>query len=78
MKNEEVRQRSQNEEVRSQNEEQNPIDTQDCFLPDAVILEATTAPPGRLPQDTYYIEVRTMIERIMATPVFETREPQAP
>jgi hypothetical protein len=45
---------------------------------DAVILEAKTAPPRRLPQDTFYIEVRTMIERIIATPVFETREPQAP
>jgi len=38
----------------------------------AVILEATTAPPSRLPQDTFYVEVRTMMERIMAPPVFET------
>jgi hypothetical protein len=37
----------------------------------AAILEATTCPPCRLPQDTFYIEVRTMMERIMAPPVFE-------
>jgi hypothetical protein len=36
------------------------------------ILEATTAPPRRLPQDTFYVEVRTMMQRIMAPPVFET------
>jgi len=36
------------------------------------VLEATTAPPQRLPQDTFYVEVRTMMERIMAPPVFET------
>jgi hypothetical protein len=38
----------------------------------APILEATTEPPRRLPQDTFYVEVRTMMERIMAPPVFET------
>ena len=37
----------------------------------AAILEATTSPPRRLPQDTFYVEVRTMIKRIMAPPVFE-------
>jgi len=36
------------------------------------ILEATTAPLRRLPEDTFYVEVRTMMERIMAPPVFET------
>src|SRR5215212_7138000 len=39
---------------------------------DGAVLEATTAPPRRLPQDTFYVEVRTMMERIMAPPVFET------
>ena len=39
---------------------------------DSEFLEATTAPPRRLPQDTFYVEVRTMMERIMAPPVFET------
>jgi len=34
--------------------------------------EATTAPPQRLPQDTFYVEVRTLMEQIMAPPVFET------
>jgi len=38
----------------------------------AATLEATTAPPRRLPQDTFYVEVRTMMEEIMAPPVFET------
>ena len=34
------------------------------------IEEATTEPPQRLPQDALYIEVRTLMERIMAPPVF--------
>jgi hypothetical protein len=38
----------------------------------ASIQEATMAPPRRLPQDTFYIEVRSEMERIMAPPVFET------
>src|SRR6185312_10246047 len=29
--------------------------------------EATTAPPQRLPQDTFYVEVRTLMEQIMAS-----------
>src|ERR1051325_8316193 len=45
---------------------------------DAEILEATPAPSRRLPQDTFYVEVRTMMERVMAVPVFETREPRGP
>jgi len=44
----------------------------------AAVTEATTAPPQRLPQDTFYVEVRTMMERVMAPPVFETPEPRAP
>lgn len=44
----------------------------------AAFDEATTAPPRRLPQDTLYIEVRTMLERIMETPMFERPEPRAP
>ena len=36
----------------------------------AAIDEATTRPPQRLPQDTFYVEVRTLMERIMAPPVF--------
>jgi hypothetical protein len=36
----------------------------------ASIEEATTEPRRRLPQDTLYIEVRTLMERIMAPPVF--------
>jgi hypothetical protein len=40
----------------------------------ASIEEATTAPPQRLPQDTFHVEVRTEMERIMAPPVFETPE----
>jgi len=39
--------------------------------------EATTAPPQRLPQDTFYVEIRTMMQRIMAAPVFETPTPPA-
>src|SRR3954467_11885617 len=42
------------------------------------IEEATTAPPQRLPQDTFYVEVRTLMERIMASPVFETPGTPAP
>jgi hypothetical protein len=38
----------------------------------ATILEATTAPPRHLPQDTLYVEVRTMMEQIMEPPAFET------
>jgi len=38
----------------------------------AAVEEATTAPPQLLPQDTFYVEIRTLIERIMAPPVFET------
>jgi len=34
--------------------------------------EATTAPPQRLPQDNFYVEIRTLMEQIMAPPVFET------
>jgi hypothetical protein len=49
-----------------------------AWAADAEVLEATTAPPRRLPQDTFYIEIRTMMERIMAPPVFETPEPRAP
>lgn len=37
----------------------------------AAFDEATTAPPQRLPQDTFYVEVRTMMQRIMEPPVFE-------
>ncbi|MGD9616280.1 MAG: hypothetical protein AB7H90_13550 [Alphaproteobacteria bacterium] len=44
---------------------------------DAAVLEATTAPPRRLPQDTLYVELRTMMEGIMAPPVFETPAPPA-
>jgi len=44
----------------------------------ASVGEATTAPPRRLPQDTFYVEIRTMMERIMAPPAFETPEPRAP
>jgi hypothetical protein len=40
----------------------------------AAILEATTAPPRRLPKDTLYVEVRTLMERIMAPPVFAMPE----
>src|SRR3954449_12927418 len=35
----------------------------------ATILEATTAPPQRLPQHTVYIETRTLMEQIGAPPV---------
>jgi hypothetical protein len=34
------------------------------------IYEATTEPPRRLPEDALYHEVRTLMERIMAPPVF--------
>jgi len=44
----------------------------------AAVEEATTAPPQLLPQDTFYVEVRTLIERIMAPPVFETPGTAAP
>jgi hypothetical protein len=44
----------------------------------ASIDEATTAPPQHLPQDTFYVEVRTLIEQIMAPPVFETPGEPAP
>ena len=40
--------------------------------------EATTEPPQRLPQDTFYVEVRSVMERTMAPPVFETPGPRAP
>ena len=39
---------------------------------DESVEEATTAPPQRLPQDKFYVEVRTLMEQIMAPPVFET------
>jgi hypothetical protein len=39
--------------------------------------EATTAPPQRLPQDTFYVEIRTMMQQIMAVPVFEKPAPPA-
>ena len=45
---------------------------------DAAILEATTAPPRRLPQDALYLEVRTLMERIMAPPVFAPPATPAP
>src|SRR3954449_4049559 len=44
----------------------------------ASVGEATTAPPQRLPQDTLYVEIRTLMERIMAPPVFETPGTPAP
>jgi hypothetical protein len=44
----------------------------------ASFKEATTKPPQRLPQDTFYVEIRTLMERIMAPPVFETPETPAP
>ena len=37
---------------------------------DTAVLEAATAPPKRLPQDTFYVEIRTMMERVLAPPVF--------
>src|SRR5215212_2123176 len=40
----------------------------------ASVEEATTAPPRRLRADTLYVEVRSEMERIMAPPVFETRD----
>jgi len=40
--------------------------------------EATTAPLQRLTQDTFYVEIRTLMERIMAPPVFETPGTPAP
>jgi hypothetical protein len=36
----------------------------------APIDEATTEPPRRLPQNALYLEVRTLMERIMGPPVF--------
>jgi len=44
----------------------------------STVEEATTAPPQRLPQDTFYVEVRTLMEQIMAAPVFETPGTPAP
>jgi len=44
----------------------------------ARVLEATTEPPRRLPRDTVYVEIRTMMERVMAPPVFETPGTPAP
>jgi hypothetical protein len=37
-----------------------------------LIDEASTAPPRRLLKDRLYVEVRGMLERVMAPPVFET------
>src|SRR3954453_7633352 len=39
--------------------------------PPSSVEEATTAPPQRLPQDTFYVEVRTLMKQIMAPPAFE-------
>ncbi len=36
----------------------------------APIDEATTRPPQRLPQDALYLDVRALMERIIAPPVF--------
>ena len=44
----------------------------------ARIGEATTKPPQRLPLDTLYVEVRTLMERIMAPPVFEAATQPTP
>jgi hypothetical protein len=49
-----------------------------AWAADNAVLEATTAPPQRLPQDTFYVEVRTLMERIMEPPVFETPETPTP
>jgi hypothetical protein len=44
----------------------------------STVEEATTAPPQRLPQDNFYVEVRTLMEQIMESPVFETPGTPAP
>jgi hypothetical protein len=49
-----------------------------AWAADEGVLEATTAVPQRLPQDTLYVEIRTLMERVMAAPVFERPETPTP
>src|SRR3954453_11847497 len=41
------------------------------WVGDPQFLEATPPPPRPRPQDTFYVETRTMMERVMAPPMFE-------